>query len=170
MPANARITSDPIRPASLLDGAVPPEHGAALLFLGVVRDHNEGRSVSGLRYDAYREMAEEELEAIVGEARDRFGVRDVCAVHRVGTLDVGEVSVAVRVSSAHRAEAYDASRWIMERIKERLPVWKKERYVEGGEEWLEGRDPRDVLDAGGGTPAGPVEPGGAPRAVGRERP
>lgn len=139
----ARITEDPIDPTALAAAPVPRAHGAALLFLGVVRDHADERAVEGLRYDAYREMAEEELGRIVADAEERFGVTDVEAVHRIGALDIGEPSVAVRVSSAHRGPAYEASRWIMEEIKARLPVWKEERYADGQEAWVVGRDPRE---------------------------
>jgi molybdopterin synthase catalytic subunit len=137
----AAIVREPIDPAhvSTLIGA--DEDGASVLFLGVVRDHNDGRSVGGVRYDAYEEMAAKVLSEIVEEAARSAGTDRVAAVHRIGELKVGEVSVAIAVSSPHRAEAYEASRYVIEEIKKRLPVWKKERYSDGAEEWVEGRTP-----------------------------
>ncbi len=137
----ARVVQEPIDHAALLDGVGTDADGAVLLFLGVVRDHADGRSVRGMRYDAYREMAEEVLAEIVAEAAERLGSDRVHAVHRVGELEIGEVSVAIAAASPHRAEAFDATRYVIEEIKKRLPVWKKEHYVEGSSEWVDGQDP-----------------------------
>ena len=135
----AAIVREPIDPAQVLTMIGADQDGASLLFLGVVRDHNDGRSVGGIRYDTYEEMAADVLSEIVSEAAQSAGTDRVAAVHRIGELGVGEVSVAIAVSSPHRAEAYEASRYIIEEIKKRLPVWKKERYGDGAEEWVEGR-------------------------------
>ena len=156
------IVREPIDPAHVLTLIGADQDGASLLFLGVVRDHNDGRSVGGVRYDTYEEMAAEVLSEIAGEAARSAGTDRIAAVHRIGELEVGEVSVAIAVSSPHRAEAYDASRYIIEEIKKRLPVWKKERYSDGAEEWVEGRPPT----APNTVPAAP--PAGAPRADGPE--
>lgn len=137
MPFSA-ITRDAIRPDDVLDRVGADEDGAAILFLGVVRDHADGRAVSGMRYDAYEEMAATVLAEIATEAAERLGTDRVAVIHRVGELAIGEVSVAIAVSSPHRAESFDASRYVIEEIKKRLPVWKKERYVDGAEEWVEG--------------------------------
>ena len=137
----AAIVREPIDPAHVMTLIGADQDGASLLFLGVVRDHNDGRSVGGVRYDAYEEMAERVLSEIVDEAARAQGTDRVAAVHRIGELKVGEVSVAIAVSSPHRAEAYEASRYVIEEIKKRLPVWKKERYGDGAEEWVEGRAP-----------------------------
>ena len=137
----AWITRDPIDAAVVLGLVGSDRDGAALLFLGTVRDHNDGKAVSGMTYDAYGEMAEKELAAIATEAAERAGTDQLAVVHRVGALEVGEASVAIAVSSPHRAEAYDASRYVIEQIKLRLPVWKRERYAEGGERWLDGAEP-----------------------------
>lgn len=145
---NARITEEPLAPGEVLQDVGAPEDGARLLFLGVVRNHNDGRAVSGLHYEAYREMAESVLTEIAREGAEILGTDRITVVHRVGDLEVGEVSVAVAVSSPHRAQAYDASRYVMREIKERLPVWKKERYVEGESAWV-----------GGTRPAGPRNDG-----------
>jgi len=137
----AAIVQEPIDPAHILSLIGADCDGASILFLGVVRDHNDGRSVGGVRYDAYDEMAARVLSEIVEEAARSAGTDRIAAVHRVGDLKVGEVSVVIAVSSPHRAEAYDASRYIIEEIKKRLPVWKKERYSDGAEQWVEGSNP-----------------------------
>jgi molybdopterin synthase catalytic subunit len=135
------ITREPIEPAEVLARVGGPNDGAAVLFLGIVRDHNEGRPVRGVRYDAYAAMAEAELGAIAREAALQLGGDGVAVVHRIGELAISEVSVAIAVSSAHRAAAFDASRYIIEEIKRRLPIWKEEHYVDGGPRWLEGQRP-----------------------------
>jgi molybdopterin synthase catalytic subunit len=136
-----RITRDAIDPAAVLASVGASGHGAEVLFLGVVRDHNEGRPVVSVLYEAYEAMAERVLATLVAEAEARRpGIR-VAAVHRVGELRVGEVSLAVAVSSAHRADAFDAARELIEEIKRRLPVWKQERYSDGERRWLEGHTP-----------------------------
>ena len=142
----AAVGSDPIDPTAVLARVGDRADGAALLFLGVVRDHADGRPVEGMRYDAYVEMAEGVLAEIAGEAASALGTNRVAVVHRTGELDIGEVSVAIAVSSPHRAEAYEASRYVIEEIKKRLPMWKKERYPDGEDSWVEGVTPE---------PAGP---------------
>jgi len=137
----AWLTRDPIDAAVVLGLVGSDRDGAAVLFLGVVRDHNDGRAVSGMTYEAYGEMAEKELAAIAMEAAERAGTDRIAVVHRVGALEVGEASVAIAVSSPHRAEAYEASRYVIEQIKLRLPVWKRERYTQGSERWLDGAEP-----------------------------
>ena len=119
--------------------------GAVATFVGTVRDHNAGRRVRYLEYHAYPEMAESEMRAIESEARERFGVGRVEVVHRVGRIEIGEASVAVAVASPHRAEAFDACRFVIDTLKRRVPIWKKEHF-EGGAAWIEG----------------PGEPGGPP--------
>lgn len=142
------VTRDPIDPASVLARVGAAEDGAAVLFLGVVRNENEGRPVSGMEYEGYAEMAREQLAAIVAEAARRAGSERVAAVHRLGELEVGETSVAVAVSAPHRAEAFDAARYVIEQVKARLPVWKRERYLDGEPEWLPGRTPSVAGRAG----------------------
>ena len=138
---HASVGPERIDPATVLERVGSPEDGAVLLFLGVVRDHADGRAVSGMRYDAYTEMAEPVLAEIAREAAERLGTDRLAVVHRYGELEVGEVSVAIAVSSPHRAEAFEASRYVIEEIKKRLPVWKKEHYVDGSEAWVEGTVP-----------------------------
>jgi molybdopterin synthase catalytic subunit len=140
----ASIVTAPIVPEDVLARVGSDEDGAAILFLGVVRDHADGRAVSGMRYDAYREMADSVLAGIAGEAAERLGTERVAVVHRTGELNVGEVSVAIAVSSPHRAQAFEASRYVIEEIKKRLPIWKKEHYADGEEAWVAGAVPPGV--------------------------
>jgi molybdopterin synthase catalytic subunit len=117
--------------------ATPPdvETGATVRFLGLVRGSFEGRPVLRLRYEAYPEMAAAELRAIGREAAERFGVRGVRLLHRLGEVGVGEASLRVDVSATHRAEAFAACGWIVDQIKARVPIWKKELLADG-EEWV----------------------------------
>lgn len=131
------IVHVPIDVAALLREVTAPRNGATLLFLGTVREINDGRAVTGIEYRAYEAMALRELESIVAEATERFGTRDVVAVHRVGELALGETSVAIAISHPHRAEAYDASRFVIEELKRRVPIWKKEAYADGTREWID---------------------------------
>ncbi len=137
----SEVTADPIDTAELLTRVGDPQDGAVALFLGIVRNHNDSRPVTGMDYEGYAEMAREQLAAIVGEAAVRAGSDRIAAVHRLGTLAVGEVSVAIAASTPHRAEAFDAARYVIEEIKKRLPVWKREHYLDSGAEWLGGRVP-----------------------------
>ena len=132
------ITREPIDTAQVLSSVGSDEDGAVLLFLGVVRDHADDRPVSGMRYDAYVDMAEPVLAEIAAEAGEIVDSDRVAVIHRIGELAIGEASVAIAVSSAHRAEAYRASRHVIEEIKKRLPVWKHEHYADGTREWVEG--------------------------------
>ena len=135
------VTESVIDPMTVLARVGDDGDGAAILFLGVVRDHADGRSVSGMRYDAYVEMAEPVLEEIAREAADRLGTSRIAVTHRVGELAIGDVSVAIAASSPHRAESFDASRYVIEEIKKRLPIWKKEHYTDGSVSWVEGTVP-----------------------------
>lgn len=135
------ITTRPIDTAEVLAEVGGPAHGATVLFLGHVRDSNAGQAVKGVRYDVYLEMAERVLAEIAAEAAARLGTDRLAVVHRVGELRVGDVSLAIAVSCPHRAEAFDAARAAIEAIKHRLPVWKEERYANGGSEWLPGQVP-----------------------------
>jgi len=136
--AYAAVTDQPIDAARLLADSVSPEDGAALLFWGVVRNENDGRPVSHLEYHAYAEMAERMMQRIADEAVARFGVGGVRVVHRVGRLEVGEASVAICVAAPHRGEAYEASRYVIEELKRRVPVWKREGYADGDSDWVPG--------------------------------
>lgn len=134
----SRITVDPIDPAQVMAAVGGDEDGAVLLFLGVVRNHADGRPVDGMHYEAYAAMADQVLEEIAGEAAEIAGSDRIAVVHRTGELKIGEASVAIAVSSPHRAEAYAASRHVIEEIKKRLPVWKHEHYLDGEVGWVDG--------------------------------
>jgi molybdopterin synthase catalytic subunit len=132
------VGRDVIDPQDLLARVGDGEDGAAVLFVGVVRDHADGKAVRGITYEAYEEMAEPVLREIACEAADRLGTDRIAVAHRLGELAVGEISVAIAASSPHRAESFDATRYVIEEIKKRLPVWKKEHYADGGTGWVEG--------------------------------
>lgn len=130
------IVAEPIEPVFLRRGLEGRGVGALVCFEGRVRDHHDGRPVLGLSYQAYTELAEAEGRRIVGEARARFAVEHIACVHRVGDLALGDVAVWAGVSAAHRAAAFDACRYVIDEVKARVPIWKREHYVEGTSEWL----------------------------------
>jgi molybdopterin synthase catalytic subunit len=110
--------------------------GAFASFEGWVRDHNEGRAVDGLCYEAYVALAEKEGERVVEEALGKFAIVEARCVHRIGELRIGELAVWVGVSAAHRGAAFDACRYVIDEVKSRVPIWKQERYSEGDAGWL----------------------------------
>lgn len=112
-------------------------HGAVILFVGTVREVNDGKPVQGMDYTAYVAMAEREMAAIAAEAEERFSGSFVVIVHRIGELAIGDASVAIATSHAHRDEAYGASRYVIEQLKTRVPIWKREHYVDGSREWID---------------------------------
>jgi molybdopterin synthase catalytic subunit len=130
------LSSTAIQPAALRDELAHGSAGAFLTFEGWVRDHNDGRAVAGLRYEAYAALAEAEGGRIVAEALQRFAVLDARCVHRVGDLEIGELAVWVGVSAAHRDAAFAACRYLIDEVKSRVPIWKQERYREGDAGWL----------------------------------
>lgn len=131
-----RIGDAPIDPGGLLEEVAARSNGAAVLFVGTVRDHAGGRAVAGLEYTAYEAMAREELARIVAEAEGRFPGTTLAVAHRLGALELGEVSVAVAAGHAHRAPAFDAARFVIEELKARVPIWKREQYADGTREWV----------------------------------
>ena len=135
------ITEKPIDVNKLLNDLSDPRSGAVVLFTGTVRDHNEVGKVSELHYEAYLEMAEKVLQEIENEIHKKWKINKFIAIHRTGTLKVGEVSVAVSVSAEHRREAFEACKFGIDAIKERVPIWKKE-FTESGTQWLEGAIPK----------------------------
>ncbi|MDQ2666045.1 MAG: molybdenum cofactor biosynthesis protein MoaE [Gemmatimonadota bacterium] len=122
---------------ALAEQASSPAYGAILLFLGVVRDVNDGRGVTGIEYSAYEAMAASELGAIAAEAAERFSPANVVIEHRLGELALQQASVGIAVAHAHRDEAYQLSRWCIEELKRRVPIWKCEHYVDGTREWVD---------------------------------
>jgi len=136
-----RLVREPIDLAAL--PATNPADGALCLFVGVVRDHNGGRRVLRLEYEAYEEMALALMEKIAAECRERWRVTDVRIVHRLGRLAIGEASVAVAVASPHRREAFEACRHAIDTLKATVPIWKKEFYADGAAAFIEEQgDPR----------------------------
>jgi molybdopterin converting factor subunit 1 len=133
----AIITRDVIRTSDVLAHIKQGEDGAAVVFEGVVRNQTRGRRALYLNYEAYEEMALEQLESLAQRALKEFAVRDVAIVHRLGRLDIGETSVLIVVASAHRAAAFDACRWLIDTLKRTVPIWKKE-YFEDGAVWADG--------------------------------
>ncbi len=131
------LLRNPLDPAALLGEVARVANGASILFVGTVRDMNDGRVVSGIEYTAYEAMAVGELNTIVAEAALRFGTDDIVVEHRVGRLALAEASVVIAVAHPHRAEAYDASRFVIEELKRRVPIWKREEYVDGTREWID---------------------------------
>ena len=130
------LTEGAIDKASLRAALAHDSAGGVVVFEGVVRDHNDGRPVTGLAYQAYGALAVREGERIVADARERFAVAAITCVHRVGTLAIGDVAVFVGASAAHREAAFDAVRHVIDEVKKRVPIWKRERYVDGDSEWL----------------------------------
>jgi molybdopterin synthase catalytic subunit len=139
------ITTEPLDPGPLVEAVRRDESGAIALFYGVVRNENLGRNVLWLEYDAYPEMAIKKMREVADEVRAKFPVTGVGVLHRIGRLEIGETSLLVAVSSGHRKEAFEGCHYAVDRIKEIVPVWKKEVF-EGGEEWVEGTVP----EVGGG--------------------
>ncbi len=142
MPARgaARLTREEIDPSKVARSVGRPGAGAVVLFLGTVRDSSEAGSVERIEYEAYEPMAEKRLEQAELDVKRRWPeTTGVAIVHRLGNLEVGEVSVAVAVSSPHRAEAFEACRHAIETIKRDVPIWKREKLGDGGEVWVEGR-------------------------------
>jgi molybdopterin synthase catalytic subunit len=132
-----RLQHEPIDAAALMSDVRADGDGAVSLFLGTVRNANAGRSVLFLEYEAYPGMAEREMERIAAEAKAQFDVSSIAIVHRVGRVDIGESSIAIAVSAPHRAAAMDACRFVIDRVKTRAPIWKREHFV-GGTVWVEG--------------------------------
>lgn len=130
------LSSTPLDVAALRRGLDDARAGAVLCFEGTVRNHQDGRAVLRLAYQAYAELAESEGRRIVDEAVERFAVERIVAVHRVGNLAIGDVAVWVGVAAAHRDAAFAACRYVIDEVKSRVPIWKKEAYADGESEWL----------------------------------
>ena len=134
-----QVTDQSIDLGALVSRALPDDQGAQVVFAGVVRNINLGRQVVAVEYEAFAPMAENVFREFAAEARQKFGpTTTVTIVHRVGRLNVGEASVAIIVTTRHRDECYRASRYVIEELKKRAPVWKKEFYTDGETEWVQG--------------------------------
>jgi MoaE-MoaD fusion protein len=154
-----QVTREPLDPQRLVDLVRRDESGAVALFYGVVRNHSHGRRVLRLEYDAHPSMAVKKMRQVAEEARSRWGITDMAISHRTGRLEVGETSLLVAVSAAHRREAFEACHYAVDRIKEIVPVWKKEVW-EGGESWAEGRPVSVAGDSGSTRPPRPARQSG----------
>jgi molybdopterin synthase catalytic subunit len=132
-----RLVHRPISADALLGEVAGPAHGAVVLFLGTVREENGGRPVHGIDYSAYEPMAERELATIAAEAGREFGVAALVVEHRLGTLALGEVSVGIAAAHARRAPALKALHYVIEELKRRVPIWKREHYADGSREWVD---------------------------------
>jgi len=132
-----RVTHGKLRAEDAIREVESPAAGAINVFLGVVRDNNLGRRVDHLVYDAYPEMAEKVMRQLAEEAQARFGLEDCAILHRTGRLAIGETSLLIAVSCGHRAASFEGGHWLVNEVKKRVPVWKKEVW-EDGEEWVEG--------------------------------
>jgi len=131
------LTREPIDSAELVAAIKQGEDGAIVVFDGIVRNNSRGRQTLCLDYEAYEEMAAKQMRELADEAHTRFGIRQATIVHRLGRLEVGETSVLIVVASAHRAQAYEASRWLIDTLKKQVPIWKKETFVDGAV-WADG--------------------------------
>jgi len=130
------VSADPVDIAAVVSAVSAPDAGAVVLFVGTVRDHSPGRTgVTHLEYETYDEQVIDKITEVVDEVRGRWPVRRVAAIHRVGELGVGEVSIVVAVSSPHRGDAFEAGRYLIDEIKAGAPIWKKEHWP-GGSEWV----------------------------------
>jgi molybdopterin synthase catalytic subunit len=134
----ALLVREPIDVPALIASATRPDCGALAVFLGTSRDHHQGRRVERLVYEAYEPMALAALAALEREAARRFEVAECHIVHRLGEVPIAAASVAVVVTAAHRAPAFDACRWAMDELKASVPIWKKEHFVDGTEDWVSG--------------------------------
>jgi molybdopterin synthase catalytic subunit len=131
------IVEREINIGAIIDAVKSDDAGGVSVFIGTVRDVSDGRGVAKLEYEAYRAMAERELAAIVNEGVEKFAVRSIVAEHRVGELSVGDVSVAIASAHAHRTAAIDCTHFVIEEIKKRVPIWKREHFADGTQEWVD---------------------------------
>lgn len=143
------ITHEVLDPVPLVEAVRRDESGAVALFYGVVRNENMGRNVRYLEYDVYPEMAVKKMREVADEVRAKYPITGIGVLHRVGRLEIGETSLLVAVSSAHRVAAFEACHFAVDRIKQVVPIWKKEVW-DDGEEWIEGHVPGSELAESGG--------------------
>jgi molybdopterin synthase catalytic subunit len=141
-----KLVSTPLESLNLKEGLISPKAGAFCAFEGWVRNHNEGKQVEFLEYEAQEVLCQKEADKILGEVQKRFDVIALKCYHRVGKVAIGEMAVWVGVVAAHRDEAFQACRYIIDELKKRLPIWKKEFYVDGHSDWgMPQAKPKSVL-------------------------
>jgi MoaE-MoaD fusion protein len=147
---HSSIVREVIDTQRVVGGLKRAEDGAVLVFEGVVRNQTRGRKTVYLAYEAYEEMALEQMESLAGQALGQFQIRDVAIVHRLGRLEIGEASVLIAIASSHRAAAFDACRWVIDTLKRTVPIWKKEHF-EDGAVWADGEPfPAEIPRANSG--------------------
>lgn len=146
-PARFELAESDFAIGPLRAGLLNARAGAYASFEGWVRDHNDGRPVSGLRYEAYPALAVSEGQRIVEEAMTRFAIERICCVHRIGDLAIGDLAVWVGVSAAHRDAAFAACRHVIDEVKAHVPIWKHERYLDGDLQWLHPESESNAADA-----------------------
>ena len=130
------LVRNPIEPSTLLERVQQSDCGGVVLFLGTVRDLTDGRQTTALDYEAYPPMAERKLAEIEQEVRTRWPVRQIAMIHRLGHLEIGEISVAIAVSCPHRAQAFEACQYAIDRLKQIVPIWKKEHWADQSSTWI----------------------------------
>lgn len=130
------LTYNQIDPAGILARVTSPRAGAVVLFLGTTREFTAGRQTAWLDYECYAPMAERTMRELEAEARIRWPIVECAIVHRLGRVDLAEASVAIAVSSPHRRDAFEAGQWLIDRLKEVVPIWKQEHWVDGSTEWV----------------------------------
>lgn len=130
------LTPDPIDTSRLLESVRSPAAGAIVLFVGTTREMTDGRQTAWLEYEAYAEMARQQLERLAAEARHRWPIVGLAVAHRLGRVPLAETSVAVVVSTPHRSAAFAAGEWLIDQLKQQVPIWKREHYADGATEWV----------------------------------
>jgi MoaE-MoaD fusion protein len=145
-----QIVKEPIQTERIVNAVKSGGDGAVCVFDGIVRDNTRGRATLHLDYEAYEEMALRQMRMLREDAKERFGVREVAIVHRLGRLQVGETSVLIAVASAHRGAAFDACRYVIDTLKKTIPIWKREQFVDGAV-WADGEPFPESLNAGSGV-------------------
>ena len=129
------ITSDPLEPNSVTEIVRNNSNGAVITFLGTTRDSTDGKNVNYLEYEAYQPMAQNMIQQIFDEVKERWEIEDLAISHRLGKVEIGEISMVVAISSPHRKQAFEAGQYSIDRIKEIVPIWKKE-FFDNGEVWV----------------------------------
>ncbi|MFN9225273.1 MAG: molybdenum cofactor biosynthesis protein MoaE [Planctomyces sp.] len=145
------LTDQPLDYTAITESVRDPAAGAVVLFLGTVREFTAGQQTEHLEYEAYREMAESSLKQLADEASARFPIVKTAIVHRLGALQLSDVAVAIAVSTPHRAQAFAAGQWLIDTLKQRVPIWKREHYTDGRVLW---QHPAAVADSAAGQSGG----------------
>ncbi len=141
-----RITESPIDSQELIAAVTDSHCGAVVLFLGMTRQWTKGKETKWLEYEAYRSMAESEMRRLESEALDRWPIRNVYLIHRLGRVDILESSVGVAVGSPHREAAFAAGKWLIDELKRQVPIWKKEIFADQSDEWIHPHDENSTSD------------------------